>query len=131
MMPRPRPREADLIGLLGLARRAGKVRRGVEATRKAVAADEAELVLLAEDASRSQLRKVTNLTRHREVPVRWISGSEMLGRALGEHRLSVVSITDPSFAMQLLNTLPEAPTPPARGTDTGTRGKEPSSDAGH
>lgn len=107
-------REAEALGLLGLARRAGAVLRGVDATRRAVASGESGLVLLAADASETQLRKVVNLVRHRGVPVRWVSGKDALGRALGEGALSVVGIERGSFAEQIQARIPEQSRPPVR-----------------
>jgi ribosomal protein L7Ae-like RNA K-turn-binding protein len=87
------------------------VTRGIVATRRSVAADELGIVLFAADASETQLRKLRGLLRHRTVPVRWISGKDILGRALGDHELSVAGVGRGTFAEQLKARLPE--TPPA------------------
>lgn len=102
-------REAEALGLLGLARRAGVVTRGIVATRRSVAADELGVVLFAADASETQLRKLRGLLRHRAVPVRWVSGKDLLGRALGDHELSVAGVGRGTFARQLVERLPETP----------------------
>jgi ribosomal protein L7Ae-like RNA K-turn-binding protein len=104
---RPSRQEAEALGLLGLARRAGAVFRGVDATRRAIASGEVGLVLLAADASETQLRKVESLVRHRGVPARWVSGKDALGRALGREPLSVAGVEVGSFAEQLLARVPE------------------------
>lgn len=101
------PGEADALGLLGLARRAGAVLRGVDRTRRGADDGEVALAILARDASPVQLEKVRRILEHREVPVRWVSGQEALGRALGEGTLSAVGVTDRTFAEQLLSRLPQ------------------------
>jgi len=101
--------EADALGLLGLARRAGRVVLGVEAVRRALKAGEIRLVVRAAGASEAQWEKVEGVLRHRKIPVRWISGSEVLGRALGAGPVSVVGIGSPALAKQLLEKLPSRP----------------------
>ena len=100
---------AEALGLLGLARRAGAVTRGIVATRRSLAAGELGVVLFAADASETQLRKLRGLVQHRGTPVRWVSGKDILGRALGDHELSVAGVNRGTFAEQLLARLPEAP----------------------
>lgn len=108
------PGETDALGLLGLARRAGAVISGVEATRKALRGGEVRLVLLSVDGSPAQLDRVRVLAGHRKVPVAWISEQEELGRVLGKGPLSAVGVTGSSFAKQLLQLLPPGGSRPAR-----------------
>jgi ribosomal protein L7Ae-like RNA K-turn-binding protein len=103
------PEEADALGLLGLAHRAGAVLSGVERTRKGIDGGQVALVLLARDASGGQLDKVTGILRHRDVPVRWISEQDVLGAAVGQAALSAAGVVDHSFAEELLKRLPEPP----------------------
>jgi ribosomal protein L7Ae-like RNA K-turn-binding protein len=110
-MPRS-PGEADALGLLGLAQRAGVVVTGIAETRSALGAGELALVLLARDASAAQLDKVRPLLRHREVPMRWISGRAALGHALGRGPASAAGIGAGGFAARLLELLgPDAGAP--------------------
>lgn len=108
-------KEAEALGFLGLARRAGAVTRGIVATRRSVAADELGVVLLAADASETQLRKVRGLVQHRGVPVRWVSGKGVLGHALGDRELSVAGVSRGPFARQLMMRLPETSRPDSDG----------------
>jgi ribosomal protein L7Ae-like RNA K-turn-binding protein len=111
-MPRS-PGEADALGLLGLAHRAGMVVRGVAETRRALGAGELALVVFAGDASSTQLEKIQGMLRHRTVPVRWISGRAMLGRALGGGPISAAGVRRSGFLARLLESL--SPTPPGPG----------------
>lgn len=108
------PAEANVLGLLGLAMRAGKVMTGVDATRRGVASNEVRLVLFARDASEAQLGKIRGLLQHRDIPVRWVSGRDALGRALGEGPLAAVGIKGSSFATRLLERLPQDPSDPPK-----------------
>jgi len=110
------PGEADALGLLGLAHRAGAVLRGVERTRRGLDDGEVSLVILARDASPVQLEKVQAILEHRDVPTRWISERSALGRALGGAGLSAVGVKNRSFAEQLLKRLPSMP---PKGSEAG------------
>jgi ribosomal protein L7Ae-like RNA K-turn-binding protein len=116
------PREAEALGLLGLARRSGGVVSGVEAVRRCVLAGDLSLVVFASDASQVQLEKVMKLLRHHEVPVRWVSRREVLGHAVGGGPLSVLGVKTRSFADRLLGVLSSAPTERSGG---GTADGEP------
>jgi len=91
----------EVLGLLGLARRAGSVVTGTGAVRDAVRADAAQLVLLAEDGAAGQVDKVANLLRHRTVPWMTWGTQEELGRAVGSAPLSALAIMDDGFARRL------------------------------
>jgi ribosomal protein L7Ae-like RNA K-turn-binding protein len=108
MTTRP-PGEGDALALLGLAHRAGAVATGVPAVREALRNDAARLVIMAGDASPGQLRKVRGLLEHRELPVRWVTTRDALGRALGRPGTSVVALTTHSFVEQLSSRLPTRP----------------------
>ncbi len=124
------PGENEALGLLGLARRAGAVSRGVDATRRALVAGEVRLVLLASDASDTQLKKVYNLIHRRLVPVRWVSAKDVLGQALGSGALSIVGVTAGSFATQMLQQLPPVPSASAKRLGLEYEQEEPGLDAG-
>ena len=97
--------QARAFDLLGLAQRAGAVERGVDATRRALRDGRARLVLIAEDASAAQVKKIAGLLEHRPVPQRQAGGQEALGAALGAGPLSAVAITRRDFAEPMLRHL--------------------------
>lgn len=106
-MPRNEGGRAKALELLGLAQRAGAVARGVDAARRAVREGKARLVLIAEDASAAQLKKITGLLEHRTVPRRVAGGMAALGAAVGGPPLSAVAVTQREFAESLLRHLPD------------------------
>ncbi|MEX0980376.1 MAG: L7Ae/L30e/S12e/Gadd45 family ribosomal protein [Gemmatimonadota bacterium] len=105
---------ADALSFLGLARRAGAVVKGTDATRRALRNGEVALVLTAEDASPAQLEKVLGLLRHGTVPYRTAGSRAELGAAVGSAPLSTLAVTKASFADQIVQRLGSA-TAPARG----------------
>jgi ribosomal protein L7Ae-like RNA K-turn-binding protein len=112
---------AKALELLGLAQRAGAVERGVDAARRAVREGRARLVLIAEDASAVQLKKIMGLLEHRTVPYRVAGGRAALGAAVGEAELSAVAVTKRDFAEPMLRHLPERG---REGADDASGGQE-------
>jgi ribosomal protein L7Ae-like RNA K-turn-binding protein len=98
---------AKALEMLGLAQRAGAVVRGVDAARRAVREGRARLVLIAEDASAAQLKKITQLLEHRAVPRRIAGGRVALGAAVGGPPLSALAVTRQGFAESMLRHLPD------------------------
>jgi len=108
----------ELLGLLGLARRAGAVASGTEAVRRAIREGEARLVLTAADASLVQLDKIRKTMRDRPIPQASLWDRSTLGAAMGRAPLSAVAVTHASFAGRLLEGLTGA------GHACGTAGAE-------
>ncbi len=100
-----RTTRTEVLGVLGLARRAGSVVTGTGAVRDAVRVGSARFVLLAEDGAPGQVGKVANLLRHRSVPSMAWGTREELGRAVGAAPLSAIAITNDGFARRLLEEL--------------------------
>ena len=94
-------RRAEALALLGLARRAGAVVKGTDATRRGLRSGEVRLVIVARDGSSVQQEKVLRLARHREVPWRSLANQVELGAALGDGPLTVVGVTGADFATSL------------------------------
>ena len=97
------------LDLLGLAQRAGAVERGVDAARRAVREGRARLVLIAEDASAAQLKKISGLLEHRNVPVLVAGTRNELGAAVGGPPLSALAVTRREFAERLVRRLRTEP----------------------
>lgn len=99
---RPRSRRADILAMLGLARRAGAVIMGSEPVRQSVRGGNVALVVLAEDAAPGQAAKVERLLAHGSVPWRRFGTRVELGAALGGPPYSAVALTRAGFADRLL-----------------------------
>jgi len=98
-------RRADVLRLLGLARRAGAVVPGTVPARRAVLRGEARLILMAGDASSVQLDKIRSALRNRPIPQGTLGDRAMLGAAVGRGRISALAVTSASFADRLLEVL--------------------------
>lgn len=85
-----------LLGLLGLALKAGRLGMGYSAAEKMVHKGENPLVIVASDMGDSQKAKVGRWEPIRGL-VDGIVTSEDLARALGREKLSVVAVSDSGF----------------------------------
>lgn len=98
-----------LTGLLGLARRAGKLSLGHDAVLDSMKAGSAELCLLSSDASgrlyKELVRASENLTQA-HVPI-YVTDYTMdgFGRALGAKKTAVLSVNDRGFAKRITEEL--------------------------
>ncbi|MDA1103585.1 MAG: ribosomal L7Ae/L30e/S12e/Gadd45 family protein [Gemmatimonadetes bacterium] len=88
--------------LLGLARRAGGVAPGTDAVRRAIREGEAQLILMAGDASSVQLDKIRSTLHDRPIPQVILGDRNTLGAAVGLAPLSAVAVTNRSLATQLI-----------------------------
>ena len=94
-------RTRSALRLLGLARRAGAVAPGVEATRRAIRDGRAFLIVVAEDASGVQLEKIRTTLHDRSIPWGILGDRGTLGAAIGFAELSALAVTDGSLAKRL------------------------------
>jgi len=85
-----------LLGLLGLARRAGKLAMGYTAVETLVKRGERPLVVLATDIGPGQRRRAERWEPLRGMVTDVVTG-EQLAAALGREKLAVVATTDPGF----------------------------------
>jgi len=96
------------IGLIGMARRAGKLALGDAACAAAIKNGNARLILLASDAAENISKKARRLAGTANIPLLPLPFSKAeIGRALGYDRLSVVCVLDAGFAEAILKKLPE------------------------
>jgi ribosomal protein L7Ae-like RNA K-turn-binding protein len=87
-----------VLGLIGLATRAGKVITGIELCEKAVKSHRAQLVILTNETSAS----TCDIFLHHKIPVIYVESKEMLGRYTGKEYRSVAVITDKGLAQAVL-----------------------------
>lgn len=95
-------RDAEkLLGLLGLARRAGKLAMGISAVEKMVRRGENPVVVTARDMGPSQRSKVDRWEPLRGIVDDIVTAEELAG-ALGREKLAVVAVADIGFAKGIL-----------------------------
>ena len=89
-------RAERLCGMLGLARRAGKLAMGASAVERLVQRGERPLVILASDAGASLRGTVERWETPGGVIADLVTTAE-LARALGREKLAIVAVKDPGF----------------------------------
>ena len=89
-----------LIGLLGIARRAGHILIGFDAVRAALLADKARLVLLAADCSEKTEKELRFAAQGKSCPLIAVTADKAaLSAALGLQKpVAVVATDDSGFA---------------------------------
>ncbi|MDO5015541.1 MAG: DUF448 domain-containing protein [Eubacteriales bacterium] len=98
-------REAELLNLLGLARKADKLSLGFDATADAIRKDQVKLLVMATDLSSNSLDKISELIIEHKVPSISVLSSQDLGPALGREQLAIVGLTDSGLADKFTNIL--------------------------
>ncbi|MHB1485470.1 MAG: L7Ae/L30e/S12e/Gadd45 family ribosomal protein [Saccharofermentanales bacterium] len=102
-----RSRTDRVLGLIGLATKAGKVMTGAQACETAIKNEKAGLVILAADASENTKVPITRLCGYKGVTLREFSDKESLGRYTGSPYRAVMIIKDPGFADKILEMIDE------------------------
>lgn len=91
-----------LLGMLGLAVRAGKVSFGVFMTEKALDEGRAKLVIAAEDIGQSNRRRIENRCSEWDVPLIFYSDKASLSRAAGKKDMPVAAVLDEGFSKAIV-----------------------------
>lgn len=94
---------ASFLGLIGLARRAGKVASGEAQVEAMLKQQKGYLLILAEDAPGAQ-KKFALWAKDLKVPVLIKGGKEELGRAIGLTPRAAILVMDEGFAKAILKT---------------------------
>ena len=94
--------ENKIYGLLGLARRAGKVSFGTESSIETIEKKKAKLVILAEDSSDRTKKNFKELSEKLNIPFRIAGTIEDLSKSIGQVNKAVLVIKDENFAKEIL-----------------------------
>lgn len=104
-------KQDKILGLIGLAKRAGRLDGGEFQAEKSVKDREAKLVLLAADASENTRKKFMDKASFRGIPVREYADKAVLGTATGASPRAVLTVKDKGFAEAILKLLDRAGEP--------------------
>ncbi|MBC9786042.1 ribosomal L7Ae/L30e/S12e/Gadd45 family protein [Heliobacterium chlorum] len=99
-----------IYGLLGLARRAGKIASGDSAVEANMKKQKVALLLVAKDASSGVTDKFSHWCADLKVPVVTFGQKESIGRALGQSPRSLVAVLDDGFARAIRKAISETST---------------------
>lgn len=94
-----------VLAYIGLANKAGRTASGEFLTEKAIYANKAFLVIIAEDASDNTKKKFSDRCNFHNVPIRFYKTKEDLGSATGAFIKASVAILDEGFSKAILNIL--------------------------
>ena len=93
--------EEKIIGLLGLAQRAGYVAAGAMATERALLSGRCKLLLIAVDTAPETQKRLESMTRQTNTPVFRVLTKQQMGTAIGKSLKAAVAVTDNGFAGSL------------------------------
>jgi ribosomal protein L7Ae-like RNA K-turn-binding protein len=91
-----------LLGLIGLGVRGGGAVVGVELVREAAKKGKLALAVIAPDASRHSLAKVTPLLEAKRIRIIEGPGARRLGAAVGRESTAAVGVVDRNLAKGIL-----------------------------
>lgn len=93
------------LSLISLATKAGKTASGEFCTEKEVKSGNAELVIVADDASDNTKQKFKNMCEFYEVPIYFYGDKDTLGHAMGKEFRASLAVTDLGFAKGIIKHL--------------------------
>lgn len=100
---------SDILSLLGLAKKAGRLEVGEEPVGAAARARQARLVLVAADAAENSRRRAAHFAQAGNVPCMGLPFTKAeLGRMLGRESCAMAALTDAGFAASIAARLAEA-----------------------
>lgn len=97
-----------IYSFLGLARKANKLVSGDETCERAIKAGKVSLVIVAEDASQSTMKKFTDACNYRNIDIRIFGKKEFLGKFTGKNIRSVIAIQEKGFSDRLIKMIDDA-----------------------
>ena len=93
--------ENKIYGLIGLARRAGKISFGTESSIETIEKKKAKLVIVAEDSSDRTKKNFKELCEKLNVSFRITGTIEDLSKSIGQVNKAVIVIKDENFAKEI------------------------------
>ena len=91
------------LGMLGLAKRAGKVQSGEFLCDKAIKSGQSHLIIIASDISENSKQAICDSCNYYNVEYVQFANSEELGKFSGGDRRCVVSVNDENFKNAILS----------------------------
>ena len=91
-----------IYGLLGLARRAGKLSFGTESSIETIEKKKAKLVIVATDSSDRTKKNFKELCEKYNIPIRIIGTIDDLSKSIGQINKAVFVIKEENFAKELI-----------------------------
>ena len=91
-----------ICGLLGLARRAGKITFGTETCIQELEKNNIKLVIIANDASERTKMNFINIWKNKKIPIYQILNIDDISNAIGQSNKAVIGIKDTNFSNEII-----------------------------
>ena len=92
-----------VLGMLGLASRAGKLLFGAANAEAALARRRGVLLIIARDAGENTVRRMRTLSERTGIPLLWYGDKFSLGKATGQTEKAVLLLTDANMANAIIS----------------------------
>lgn len=92
-----------VLGMIGLAKRAGKIASGEFMCDKAIKSGQSRLIIIASDISENSKKSICDACTYYGVEYIQYANSEELGKLLGSDKRVVVSVNDDNFKNAILS----------------------------
>ena len=92
-----------VLGMIGLAKRAGKIASGEFMCDKAIKSGQSRLIIIASDISENSEKAICDACKYYGVEYIRYATSEELGKFSGSERRVVVSVNDDNFKNAILS----------------------------
>lgn len=98
-------RRNNVLSLIGIAKKAGKIAAGEFQTEQAVKSGRAAVVIISSEASDNTKKKFRNMCTFYEVPVYFYGEKEALGAAIGCEFRASLAVLDHGLAASVIKQL--------------------------
>ena len=98
----------NVLGMIGLAKRAGKIVTGAEICEAAVKKGKSKLIIIAGDISENGRKAITDACKYYNVKYIEYADKSQLGKFTGSEERAVVSVNDRGFADTILKKYAES-----------------------
>lgn len=91
-----------IYGLIGLARRAGKINFGTQSSIEAIEKRKAKLIIVTEDSAERTKKNFKILSENKNVPIRVYGNIEKMSESIGQTNKAVITINDENFSNEII-----------------------------
>lgn len=88
----------NILGLIGLAMKAGKVAFGADSVEESISKKKIKLVIVSEDSSERTKSKFLKICEKYNIPIIVDGNIESLSKAIGKNNKAIIGIKDINFA---------------------------------
>ena len=93
---------SKICGLLGLARRAGKLSFGTEACKKDIEKNKIKLIIIAKDSAERTKMNFKNICKEKNIPIFEILNIEEISNSIGQNNKAIIGIKDINFSNEII-----------------------------